>query len=294
MTTLTMQSQIASSQVVPAVLTMFDEAVIPQKKSVLTLGGCNLFEALSPFEDILTRKHFWRSSITSIASDRLKFRSLYFGSKAVNDFVMREVTKVIYSEVQTSEADLVIFEAASDFAVHHLRIRDTIIPDFRNNLFGPDFDQSVFENTDLENAEILSVDSIYYWDVWKSLFDRMYKNMLLSKINSGMKVAFLSRRFCLTKLSEGRLQPFEIADLLIKRNAILDDIEKFLEGYEGISILRMSEQLLYSSDDAPFGGPWEFHPERGYYVSLRRKILDLLFPGGGGVRDVFELILGRD
>jgi hypothetical protein len=249
----------------------------PARKRVLTLGGCNLHEAFVPYGDLFETKHLWRAAITNLASPPATLRSVYFPQKAVTDVVYKETTKVLYGVVKAFDGELIAFEAAGEFAYAHLKIGDTIIPDFRTPVFGPECEAVVFpEGSELASAEVLTTNDERYWELWRQYFQFFYQDTLKEKIAKGTKVVFLSRRLCELRLENTAFLPFENLEFINRSNDRLASIEAFVSGFEGVTIVKVSNELLYSSPDSPWTGPWPFHPEKGFYGELRQKLLRVL------------------
>jgi hypothetical protein len=255
---------------------------MPSKKSIITLGGCNFMEIFSPFGDLFDSTHFWRAAIPSIASQPITLQHIRFKSEKVTKFLDRETSKIVYKRIMSSPDSIIAFEVAGEFANNFLRIEDTIIPDIRGGVFGDDFRDLTFdENPELAKAAVISPDTEYYWDLWKYHFDTLFKNTLSERIQRGIDVIFLSRRFCLHELKDGEFAPLWNSREIARRNLILDDLEDFISKYEGIKIVKSTSSLLFTSVDSPWGGPWEFHPEHAYYADMRAKFLEIFFPGKG-------------
>ncbi len=252
---------------------------LPAKKSIITLGGCNLVEVFNHLTDDVNFKHFWRATIPSIASAPMTLIH-DFQSETVSRFLDREVSKLVYSRLEAATDSIIAFEAAGDFLSSVIKINDTIIPDIRNAVFGEEFKNIVFHDTSvLAKAEVISADTEYYWELWKFHFHLLYNRLLKARINRGIDVVFLSRRLCITELKDGEFMPLGDLRLMATRNAILDDIENFISLYEGVRIIKSSLPLHFTSADSPWGGPWEFHPHHAYYADMRSKFLDVFFPG---------------
>jgi hypothetical protein len=202
-----------------------------------------------------------------------------FEDPIVERYFNRETTKICLTKLKASHHDVIAFEAAGDFATSHFKLGDCIFPDPRQTFFGPEFESCVIpDDTDLASAEILSPDDDMYWQLWKYYFTRIYDEVFKPKISAGQTIMMLSRRLCLAILENGQEIPYPVAHLVGRRNEILDDIEGFVSNFSGIKILKTESTLLYTSKNAPFGGPWDFHPDRAYYVSLRQQMLKLIFP----------------
>lgn len=255
--------------------------IAPSKPSVITLGGCNLFQSFIPLGDIFDFTHFWRAAIPITASRAVSINYRQFGDETVVRLLERDATKVVYQRVKAAPDSSIIIEAAADFTNKFLKIGDSFLPDIRSSVFGSEFENVEFkEDSELANADVISPDSDYYWDVWKYYFDLMYKDLLQERIQRGVQVIFLSRRLCLNELKEGEFVPLPNVREIARRNLILDDIEDFVSQYEGIVMIKSSPDLLYTSEHA-HGGTWEFHPHEGYYADLRSKFMEALVPGKG-------------
>ncbi|OEC99630.1 hypothetical protein [Rhizobium sp. YK2] len=255
--------------------------IVPSKPSVITLGGCNLFQSFVPLRDIFDFTHFWRAAIPITASRTVSIDYGQFSDETVIRLLERDATKVVYQRVKAAPDSSIIFEAAADFTNKFLKIGDSFLPDIRSSVFGSEFENVEFkEDSELANAEVISPDSDYYWEVWKYYFDLMYKDLLQERIQRGVQVIFLSRRLCLNELKEGEFVPLPNVREIARRNLILDDIEDFVSQYEGIVMIKSSPDLLYTSEHA-IGGAWEFHPHEGYYADLRSKFMEALLPATG-------------
>ncbi|AGB72273.1 hypothetical protein RTCIAT899_CH14485 [Rhizobium tropici CIAT 899] len=244
------------------------------------MGGCNLLELLSQLNNVVQSTHFWRATIPSMMSAPVILEDAKFESEEVSRFLERETSKAVCKRLEGDQESVIIFEAAADFANAFLRIGDTIIPDIRNDVFGAAFKHLAFDETsELAKAAVIRPDEQYYWVLWKHHFNIFYHKLLKERIQRGVDVVFLSRRFCLTELRDGEFVPLQNLRQLTARNSILNDVENFISAYEGVKILKSAPSLEFTSADAPWGGPWEFHPNNTYYADMRCKFLDMIFPG---------------
>ncbi|QYA13665.1 hypothetical protein [Rhizobium sp. AB2/73] len=251
----------------------------PSKPSVITMGGCNLLEVLSPLGDFVDSTHFWRATIPVIASTAIAIDDVFEDEK-MSRFLDRESKKVVFNRAKEAADSIIVMEAAADFSHNFLQIQDTILPDIRDDVFGEGWGKiSYGENSILSSAKVISPDTDYYWDLWKYYFHKLFKELLEDRLERGIQVFFLSRRLCLSELKDGQFVPLKHIRDVERRNRILDDVEKFVAQYKGIILIKPSPDLLYTSEHAPWGGPWEFHPEAGYYADLRSKLLNAIFPG---------------
>ncbi|AYG68752.1 MULTISPECIES: hypothetical protein [unclassified Rhizobium] len=256
------------------------EDYFPAKKLVITMGGCNFVEIFSHLTDAIEFTHFWRAVIPSIMSPSIVLHHANFEDAEVSRFVDRETSKVVYKRIEESPDSIIAFEAAGDFVTGVFKIGETIIPDIRNEVFGPAFKDIAFkEESELNKADLISADSPYYWDMWKYSFNCLYDRILKDRIQRGIGVFFLSRRFCTSELKDGEFVPLHNARTISERNLILDDIEDFISKYDGVKIMKSALSLEFTSTDAPWGGPWEYHPQGEYYAYMRAKFLDAIFPG---------------
>ncbi|NLS00669.1 hypothetical protein HGP17_27895 [Rhizobium sp. P38BS-XIX] len=257
----------------------FSEVRAPAKKSILTIGGCNSLEVFNQLVDVIEFTHFWRAAVPTVMSPPIELQHAEFESEEFSRLLNREASKIVYKRIIEAPNSIIVFEAASDFVTGVLKIDDTIISDIRNEIFNASFKDIVFnENSQLSRAKFISTDSQFYWDNWKHYFDLFYQNILKERIRRGVSVLFLSRRCCTTELKDGEFVPLPNARIISARNRILDEIDAFISCYEGVKVVKSELSLEFTSDDAPWGGPWEFHPQHAYYADLRAKFLDAVFP----------------
>ena len=236
-------------------------------------------EIFAPLRDSIDQVHFWRPTVPSVSFQPISLRHAHFETESVARFLDREVSKVVYKRMKDAPDSIIMLEAAADFTSYFLKIDDCVIPDIRNDVFGTEFQNISFdERSELSTAELLSPDSYYYWDTWKYYFDMLYRDVLSERIQRGIAVIFLSRRFCLHELKDGEFIPLNNGRDIVARNIFLDEIEDFISRYDGVKIVKSAAPLLFTSVNSPWGGPWEFHPGQAYYTDLRAKFLEILFP----------------
>jgi hypothetical protein len=208
-------------------------------------------------------------------SEKISLRSNFLGFKEASDFLARETSKSLRDQIQNSDADIFLFEVAGDFTTNHVRLENTIFPDFRSPVFGPEWTNISFEGIpELKNTEIISPDTDEYWNLWKICFYDFYQQFLHKHIEDGRKIFFLARYLCEFILENGALRPHDQLLSLRKRNEKLRDIYEFLQNFPGIHNLYYPDSLLYTSSSSP----WEFHPDKEAYIHSCHKLLTVLAP----------------
>ncbi|WP_159728670.1 hypothetical protein [Methylosinus sp. Ce-a6] len=251
-------------------------------KSVIGFGSCYIEHILSGIKHLVDGKHIWRATIPSLASSKLKLRSKVLDFKEASDFFTRETEKQITDLLRDNDADAFLFDVAGDFATEHVVIGDTIFPDFRSGLFGEKWlDLSYDDVPELKGHKVIWADSDYYWNMWKFYFDEFYRGVLYGKIIAGQKILFLRHFLSEIVLVKGEPEPFKSFVEIRRRNARLADVYDFISKYDGVRLLEISEDVCFGSPTTPYGGPWEFHPDKEFYCVARRELLSQLCPGTG-------------
>ena len=249
------------------------------RMSALLCGGCNMDVLSNHLDGFIKSKHIWRVTIPSLMSEKISLRSNFLGFKEASDFLARETSKSLRDQIQNSEADIFLFEVAGDFSSNHVVLKNTIFPDFRSNIFGNEWGSISFECiSELKKMEIISPDTNEYLNIWKFYFCDFYKNILHKHIEDGRKIIFLARYLCEFILENGALRPHDQLLSIRQRNEKLRDIYEFLQNFDGIHNLYCADPLLYTSSSSPWGGPWEFHPDKEAYIELGHELLTVLAP----------------
>ncbi|PWB95505.1 hypothetical protein [Methylosinus sporium] len=254
----------------------------PMMKSVIGFGSCYIEHILAEIGHLVDGKHIWRATIPSLASSKLKLRSRFLPLKEASDFLTRETEKQITDLLRESDADAFLFDVAGDYLTAHIAVGDSIFPDFRTGVFAEKWpDLSLDDIPEMKGHKLIWADCEHYWNMWKYYFDKLYHDILQQKIYGGQKVIFLCHFLSELALVKGEPEPFKEFIHIRRRNARLADVYDFLSNYSGVRMIRISEEICFGSRFAPYGGPWEFHPDKEFYCIARRELLNELSPGSG-------------
>lgn len=255
----------------------YRKKIMAQPKRVASFGGCVVEHAFKRLEDFIDCKHFWRATITSLGSQPLIADFGDIENQKLRRFLERETKKILLPKLKNQEFEALFFEFASDFAFNHLKIDETVIPDFRSNVFDASFeDFDLAKNETLSRAEVLRPDSDRYWTIWKQCFEDTYNDLFSACISRGSPVFIIRRYLCHYNLNDGYFIPLEDLRNIEARNIRLRDAYEHIAKYEGISFIDVASAFNFTSTSAPSGGPWEFHPDPEAYISICRNILRAL------------------
>lgn len=241
--------------------------------SVMTFGGCHLHytsELLSKFGET---RHYWRHNIISDMGGSIPLERVDVGDEVANRTINRYIEKSHLVKISQSEADAFVFECASDFVFSYLKVGDGFMPDIRNDLFSDGWSQISFDDIDLlSKAESISADDPIYWTMWLSAFSDFYERVLKEKIANGKRIFFIRRLLAPHTFSADGRECINSPEIFL-RNEILRRVYREIEKFSGLDFIDPPESLLFSSVNAPSGGPWEMHPDEEYYTFVVDRIL---------------------
>jgi len=256
---------------------------------LITFGGCTLNVIAEILAEYGRTKHYWRHSVIADMGPDLDLGQVETYDEVANRTLDRYLKKYHLGKIRSSSADAYVFECASDYAFSYLRIGDSIIPDIRSDLFEEGWASLSFAHVpELENADKVDPDSGIYWDSWLNSFRLLYSNVLKDKIAAGARIFFIRRYLSPHDLTEHGVNCINNPSIFI-RNANLRKIYEKLNELSGIDFVDPPAELLFTSADAPSGGPWEMHPEEEYYTYVATHILRRL-SGDRAIADHFASV----
>lgn len=206
----------------------------------------------------------------------LNMHQVDFGDDEINAVLYRETDKKARAILESSDADIIAFDTSSDFVTKHIFLNGTVFVDFCNGIFGNKFSDISFERIpDFEGYERLEADSSVFRELYIQRFDELYSAILQKKLEAGSKVVVLCQNLCNFHLAEGVLSSWG-GEWVEERRRLQASIESFLSSYPGVELLKVDDRMSVTSKSSPWGGPWEFHPEREFYLLAALGLLRII------------------
>lgn len=246
---------------------------MPGRPRVLALGGCTILELMNRLSDHVGFRHFWRHNVVCDMGGDIDVSGFDLDDPQVLRLFDKHARKLHRTLIAAGDFDWLVMECAADLMFGYLQVGDAVLPDVRNSLFAPGWENISFDRTPaLRDAALLFSLQPAYWEMWKDGFTRLYAESLGGHLAAGKKIFFIQRFLCGHYLSPEGIVAFQHEEA-VECNRILKDIYAFLDGFPGLTFIQPPEALHVASAHAPWGGPWEAHPEREYYDYVGEAML---------------------